>query len=54
MFVGCAEDHAGDVYRFIHLKTQHVLFSRDARWMNIMWKTCMKKQKMYQSWIANN
>ena len=45
MFVGYAEDHAGDVYRFIHLKTQHVLLSRDARWMNIMWKTYMRMQE---------
>ena len=45
MFVSYAEDHAGNIYRFIHLKTQHVLLGRDARWMNIMWKTYMKKQK---------
>ena len=37
MFVGSADDHTGDVYRFIHLKTQHVILSKDARWMNIMW-----------------
>ena len=43
MFVGYAEDHTGDVYRFIHLKTQHVVLSRDARWMNIMWKVYMRK-----------
>ena len=43
MFVGYAEDHAGDVYRFIHLKTQHVILSRDLRWMNIMWKVYMRK-----------
>ena len=45
MFVGYAEDHTGDVYRFIHLKNQHVVLSRDARWMNIMWKAYMRKQK---------
>ena len=43
MFVGYANDHTGDVYRFIHLKTQHVILSRDARWMNIMWKAYMRK-----------
>ena len=26
-FVGYADDHTGDVYRFIHLKTQHVILS---------------------------
>ena len=45
MFVGHAEDHTGDVYRFIHLKTQHVILSKDARWMNIMWKAYMRKLK---------
>ena len=44
MFVEYEEDHTGDVYRFIHLNTQHVILSRDARWMNIMWKTYMRKQ----------
>ena len=45
MFVGYADDHTGDVYRFLHLKTQHVILSRDARWMNIMWKAYMRKQQ---------
>ena len=43
MFVGYEGDHTGDVYRFIHLKTQHVILSRDARWMNIMWRAYMRK-----------
>ena len=42
MFVGYADD---DVYRFIHLKAQHVILSRDARWMNIMWRAYMRKQQ---------
>ena len=45
MFVGHTDDHSGDVYRFIHVKTQHVILSRDARWMNIMWKAYMRKQQ---------
>ena len=45
MFVGYADDHTGDVYRFIHLKTQHVIVSGDPRWMNIMWKVYMRKQQ---------
>ena len=45
VFVGYADDHTGDVYRFIYLKTQNVILSRDARWMNIMWKAYMRKQK---------
>ena len=42
---GYADDHTGDVYRFINFKTQNVILSRDARWMNAMWKTYMRKQK---------
>ena len=30
MFVGYSDDHTGDVDRFIHLKTQHDILSRDA------------------------
>ena len=45
MFLGYEEDHTGDLYRFIHIKTQHVILSRDATWMNIMWKAYMRKQK---------
>ena len=30
MFVGYVDNHTGDVYRLIHLKTQHVILSRDA------------------------
>ena len=45
MFVGYADDHTSDVYRFINLKTQHVILSRDARWMSIMWKAYTRKQK---------
>ena len=28
MIVGYADDHTGDVYRFIHLKTQHVILKQ--------------------------
>ena len=45
MYVGYTDDHTGDVYRFIHLKTRHVILSRDARWMNIMWKAYRRKQQ---------
>ena len=44
MFVGYADDHAGDVYRFIHFKTQHIILSRGERWMNILWKAYMRTQ----------
>ena len=38
MFVGCAEDHAGDVYRFLNIHTKRIIMSRDVRCLNIIWK----------------
>ena len=38
MFVGYAEEHAGDVYRFLKIHTKRTIMSRDMRWLNILWK----------------
>ena len=38
MFVGYAEDHAGDVYRFLNIHTKRIIMSRDVGWLNIIWK----------------
>ena len=38
MFVGYADDHSGDVYRFLNIHTKRIVMSRDARWPNIIWK----------------
>ena len=38
MFVGYAEDHAGDVNRFLNIHTKRIIMSRDVRWLNIIWK----------------
>ena len=43
MFVGYAEDHAGDVYRFLNIHTKRIIMSRDVRWLNIIWKHCRMK-----------
>ena len=37
MLVGYAEDHAGDVYRFLNIHTKRIIMSRDVRWLNIIW-----------------
>jgi len=34
MFVGYADNHAGDVYRMLDLKTNRVVISRDLTWLN--------------------
>ena len=38
LFVGYAEDHAGDVYRFLSIHTKRIIMSRDVRWLIIIWK----------------
>ena len=38
MFVGYAEDHAGDVFRFLNIHTKRIIMSRDVSWLNIIWK----------------
>ena len=38
MFVGYADDHAGDVYRFINIQTKKVILSRDTQWLDLFWK----------------
>ena len=40
MFVGYADDHTKDVYRFLN---RRIILSRDVRWLNIIWKQYKKK-----------
>ena len=37
MFVGYSTNHAGNVYQFIHAKTNQVIYSRDVQWLNKLW-----------------
>ena len=37
MFMGYSTQHAGDVYRFLHIKTNHAIYSRDVQWLGKMW-----------------
>ena len=43
IFVGYADDHAGNVYRFINIKTKKIILSRDIQWLNSFWKKYKKK-----------
>ena len=43
MFVGYADDHTKDVYRFLNIHTRMIILSRDVRWLNIIWKQYKKK-----------
>ena len=43
MFVGYADDHTKDVYRFLNIHTRRIILSRDVKWLNIIWKQYKKK-----------
>ena len=43
MFVGYADDHSRDVYRFLNIHTKRIITSRDVRWLNIIWKHYRRK-----------
>ena len=45
IFAVYADDHTENVYGFIHIKTGQIILSRDVRWLNIMWKAFMQKQR---------
>ena len=37
IFVGNADDHSGNVYRFINIQTKQIILSRDIQWLNSFW-----------------
>ena len=43
IFVGYADDHAGNVYRFINIKIKKIILSRDIQWLNSFWKEYRKR-----------
>ena len=43
MFVGYADDHPRDVYKFLKIHTKRIIISRDVRWLNIIWKHYRRK-----------
>ena len=43
MFVGYADDHSRDVYRFLNIHTKRIIIIRDVRWLNIIWKHYRRK-----------
>ena len=49
MFVGYADDHSKDVYRFLNIHTKRIIISRDVRWLNIIWKQYKKKSIMQEN-----
>ena len=55
IFVGYADDHAGNVFRFINIRTKQIILSRDIQWLNSFWKEYKKrKEEMTQrNWLMN-
>ena len=44
IFVGYADDHAGNVYRFINIQTKKIILSRDIQWFKSFWKEYKKRK----------
>ena len=44
IFVGYADDHAGNVYRSINVQTKKIILSRDIQWLNSFWKEFKKRK----------
>ena len=44
IFVGNADDHAGNIYRFINIQTKKIILSRDIQWLNSFWKEHKKRK----------
>ena len=37
MFLGCSTQDAGNVHRFLHMQTNHIIHSQDEQWLGKMW-----------------
>ena len=44
IFVGYADDHAGNVYRSINIQMKKIILSRDMQWLNSFWKEYKKRR----------
>ena len=44
IFVGYADDHAVNVYRFINIQMKQIILSRDIQWLNSFWKDYKKRR----------
>ena len=58
IFVGYADDHAGNVYRFINIQTKKIILSRDVQWLNSFWKQYKKRnddsKKLVEEFFPND
>ena len=54
MFVGYSDNHAGNVYRFINLKTQKIIHSRDVAWLQKFWGEYVGLKTSTIKYLENN
>ena len=46
MFLGYPEHHSEDVYRFLNLKTNKTVMSKDIKWLKMSYGEYSKKKKL--------
>ena len=49
MFMGYSTQHAGEVYRFLHMKTNHIIYSQDVQWLGKLWHEFFCILKMHSA-----
>ena len=58
IFVGYADDHVENVYRFINIQTKKIILSRDVQWLNSFWKQYKKtkddSKKLVDEFFSND
>ena len=58
IFVGYADDHAGNVFRFINIQTKKIILSSDVQWLNSFWKQYKKRKddskKLVDEFFSND
>ena len=37
MLLGYSTQHAGNVYQFLHMKMNHIIYSQDVQWLGKLW-----------------
>lgn len=53
MFVGYADNHANNVFRFINLKTRNVMLSRDVTWLDRLYGEIYKTKDVEKDYNLN-
>lgn len=47
MFVGYANDHSGDIFRFLNMDTTSIILSRSMCWLQIMIINYIKRENRF-------